>query len=73
MELYWVVHGETLFVTFEMQIVGCFFGNSGNLELNHSDGGAGKFAVAELWLEANNAFLVEADKKGAVLWRDQCC
>lgn len=50
-----------------MQIVGCFFGNSGNLELNHSDGGAGKFAVAELWLEANNAFLVEADKKGAVL------
>lgn len=56
-----------------MQIVGCFFVNSGNLELNHPDVGAGTFAVTELWLEASNAFLIEADKKDAVLSRDQCC
>lgn len=41
--------------------------NSSNLELNHSDVGAGKFAVAELWLVPNNAFLIEADKKDAIL------
>lgn len=38
--------------------------NGGNLELNHSDVGAGDFAGAELWLEANNAFLIAADKEG---------
>lgn len=56
-----------------MQVIGCFFVNSGDLELNHSDVGAGKVAVAELWLEANNAFLIEACKKDAVLSRHQCC
>lgn len=52
-----------------MQVVGCFFvkQNGGNLELNHSDGGADKLAVTELWLQANNALLTEADKKDAVL------
>lgn len=46
--------------------------NGGNLEPNHSDVGAGRFAMAELWLETNNAFLIEGDKKDAVLSRDQC-
>lgn len=40
-----------------MQVIGFFFVNGGNLELNHSGVGAGKVAVAELWLEARNALL----------------
>lgn len=56
-----------------MQVIGCFFVNGGNLELNHSDVGAGRVAVAELWLQANSAFLIEAYKKDGVLSRDQSC
>lgn len=56
-----------------MQVAGCFFVNSGNSGLNQSHVGAGKFAVAELGLEANHAFVIKGDKKDAVLSRDQCC
>lgn len=59
-----------------MQVIGFFFVNGGNLELNHSGVGAGRVAVAELWLEARNALLenrsfIEAYKKDAVLSRDR--
>ena len=57
-----------------MQVIGCFIVNGDNLELNHSDVGAGNVAPTELWLEANQYFSNESVKEGfCPLKRDEWC
>ena len=53
-------------MTFKMQVIGCFSVKGGNLELNHSDVGAGNVTLTELCLEANQYFSNECIKEGAV-------